>query len=273
MLIENSGLTPARKHTLAQVVTEQLRNAIIQGHFAPGQLLSEDQLARTLKVSRGPIRDALLHLEQEGLVSSQTNGRTVVARLSRRDLEEVYSLRYALERLAVQYAVHYAQPEDFVAMEDIINSLQQAAERGITEHEAAALDIGFHDLLYRSARHQRLLDAWSNIRSQVYVFLLSRNLANPDFREKVIIHGHTDILNAIREHDEKRAVESIEEHLRAAYTRIVKNYSAQESGDASLAPMPLSELTSPPPTSPVEKPPSRKLTSIPWGSHPTTVRR
>lgn len=241
---ENSFLTPARKQTLAEAVTGQLRNAIIQGHFAPGQLLSEDQLARTLGVSRGPIRDALLQMEREGLVSSQANRRTVVARLSRRDLEEVYSLRYALERLAVQYAVHYAQPEDFAAMEEIINSLQEAAERGITEQEAAALDIGFHDLLYRSARHQRLLDAWSNIRSQVYVFLLSRNLANPDFRERAIIHGHTDILNAIREHDEKRAVESIEGHLRAAYIRIVQNYSAQETDTDSPAPMAFGELGS-----------------------------
>src|SRR5258708_7155625 len=114
--MENSILTPAHKRTLAEAVTEQLRNAIIQGHFAPGQLLSEDQLARPLGVSRGPIRDALIQLEREGLVSSQSNRRTVVASLSRRDLDEVYSLRLALERLAVQYAVHNALPEDFATM-------------------------------------------------------------------------------------------------------------------------------------------------------------
>lgn len=221
-------LTPARKQTLAEAVTEQLRDAILQGHFAPGQLLSEEQLARMLAVSRGPIRDAFLQLEREGLVSSQSNRRTVVARLSRADLEEVYTIRLALERLAVQYAIHYAQPEDFEAMEAIVRSLEKAAAQDVTVQEAAALDIGFHDLLYRSARHQRLLDAWSNIRSQVYVFLLSRNLANPDFRERVVIHGHTDILNALRARDEKRAVESIEAHLRGAYERIVQHYPDEE---------------------------------------------
>lgn len=240
--MDNSILTPARKQTLAAAVTEQLRNAIIRGHFAPGQLLSEDQLAKTLGVSRGPIRDALIQLEREGLVSSQSNRRTVVASLSRRDLDEVYSLRLALERLAVQYAVHNALPEDFAAMKDIIDQLQEAATRGMTEQEAAALDIGFHDALYNSARHQRLLDAWSSIRSQVYVFLLSRNIANPDFRETVIIHGHTDILNALRKRDEKAAIESIEEHLRAAYIRILQNYAAEDPADGSTAPIPFREL-------------------------------
>src|SRR5581483_4682983 len=189
---QSNALIPPSKRTLAEAVTEQLRDAIFNGHFAPGQPLSEEQLAKTLSVSRGPIREALVQLEREGLIATRANRRAVVARLSRRDLEEVYTLRLALERLAALYAVHYGVAEDFDAMENIVKSLEEAAARGMTEQEAAALDIGFHDLLYHAARHRRLLDAWSNIRSQVYVFLLSRNLANPDFREKVIIHGHSD---------------------------------------------------------------------------------
>lgn len=237
-----SALTLLPKHTLTEDVTEQLRDAIFRGHFSPGQRLSEEQLARTLGVSRGPIREAFVRLEREGLISSQANRRTVVARLSRRDLEEVYTIRLALERLAVQYAVHYAQPNDFAAMEAITQSLEEAVARGITEQEAATLDIGFHDLLYRAARHQHVLDAWSNIRSQVYLFLLSRNLANPDFRERVIIHGHSDILDALSKRDEKRAIRSIEEHLRAAYNYILQNYADREASAKSSPMGPLGDL-------------------------------
>jgi len=240
-----SALTLPPKHTLTEDVTEQLRDAIFRGHFAPGQRLSEEQLARTLGVSRGPIREAFVRLEREGLISSHANRRTVVARLSRRDLEEVYTIRLALERLAVQYAVHYAQPNDFAAMEANTKSLEEAVARGITEQEAAALDIGFHDLLYRAARHQHALDAWSNIRSQVYVFMLSRNLANPDFRERVIIHGHRDILDALNKRDEKRAIRSIEEHLRAAYTYILQNYPDREASAESSPMGPLGDLALP----------------------------
>lgn len=230
------------KHTLTEDVTEQLRAAIFRGHFMPGERLSEEQLARTLGVSRGPIREAFVRLEREGLISSQANRRSIVARLSRRDLEEVYTIRLALERLAVQYAVHYAEDSDFVAMEANTQSLEEAIARGITEQEAATLDIGFHDLLYRSARHQHVLDAWLNIRSQVYLFLLSRNLANPDFRERVISRGHSDILDALKQRDEKRAIRSIEEHLRSAYLYIVQNYAGREDAAGSTLPGPLGDL-------------------------------
>jgi DNA-binding GntR family transcriptional regulator len=242
MSSELTALTLPPKHTLTEDVTEQLRDAIFRGHFMPGQRLSEEQLARSLGVSRGPIREAFVRLEREGLIFSQANRRSVVTRLSRRDLEEVYTIRLALERLAVQYAVHYAQASDFAAMEANTQLLEEAITRGITEQEAARLDIGFHDLIYRAARHQHALDAWLNIRSQVYLFLLSRNLANPDFRERVIIRGHSDILDALIKHDEKRALRSIEEHMRSAYLYIVPNYADHEHAAGSAMPQPLRDL-------------------------------
>jgi len=223
-------LTLAPKRTLAEDVTEQLRDAIFRGHFAPGQHLAEEQLARTLGVSRGPVREALVRLEREGLIASQANRRSIVAQLSRRDLEEVYTIRLALERLAVQYAVHYAQADDCAAMEANTLALEAAVARGLTEQEAAALDIGFHDLLYRAARHAHLLDAWANIRSQVYVFLLARNRANADFRERSIAAGHRRIVEALRRRDGKRAVAEIEAHLRGAYNYIVQSFPDQPAG-------------------------------------------
>ncbi len=230
------------KHTLTEDVTEQLRNAIFRGHFQPGQRLSEEQLARTLGVSRGPIREAFDRLEREGLIASQANRRTIVARLSRRDLEEVYTIRLALERLAVQYAVHYAQDEDFAALEANTQMLEEAVARGITEQEAATLDVGFHDLIYRASRHQHVLDAWLNIRSQVYLFLLSRNLANPDFRDRVISRGHREFLDALRQRDEERSVRTIEGHLRAGYAYIYQNYPNDEQAAQSSSPRPLGDL-------------------------------
>jgi DNA-binding GntR family transcriptional regulator len=227
---ERLALTLRPKLTLTDDVTEQLRDAIFRGYFAPGERLSEEQLARSLGISRGPIREAFVRLEREGLISSQANRRTVVTRLSRRDLEEVYTIRLALERLAVQYAVHYAQPTDFAAMAANSKAFDEAIARGITEQEAATLDVGFHDLLYRASRHQHVIDAWSNIRSQVYLFLLSRNLANADFRERGIVHGHNEIVEALAKGDEKGAIRSIEGHLRAAYNYILQNYPDQGEG-------------------------------------------
>ncbi len=229
-------LSLARKRTRAEEVTERLREAILRGVFEPGQPVSEEQLAASLGVSRGPVHEAVVQLQHEGLVLIRPNRRAVVARLTRRDLEEVYSLRLAMEQLAVQYAIHHARTEDFDMMEAVIRSLEDAAVRGINEQEAADFDINFHDLVYRAAQHERLYQVWSKLKSQVYVFLLSRNIANPDFREQGIIRGHTAILDALRARDEKRAVELTEQHLRAAYLRILAAFPEhEEAGEADSA--------------------------------------
>lgn len=242
-------LSRPRTRTLTEDVTDQLREAIFRGHFAPGQHLSEAQLAQTLGVSRGPIREAFVRLEREGLIASQANRRSLVAQLSRRDLEEVYTLRLALERLAVQYAVVAAQPEDFAAMAANTHALEAAVARGLTEPEAAALDIGFHDLLYKAARHRHLLDAWANIRSQVYVFLLSRNRANPDYRDRTIAQAHAGIWQALKARDSQRAVAAIEFHLRGAYNYIAQHYPDQPAAEA-LPTGPLGDLAATDPAAP-----------------------
>ncbi|HZQ07795.1 MAG TPA: GntR family transcriptional regulator [Anaerolineae bacterium] len=237
-----TSLAPARKRTLTEDVTERLRDAILHGHFVPGQPLSEEQLARTLAVSRGPVREALQQLEREGLVLSGPNRRAMVARLSRRHLDQVYSLRLALERLAVQYAVRYAQAADLEAMEAVVQAMKEAVARGLTAREAADLDIAFHDLLYRSAQHDRLYEAWSSLKSQVYIFLLSRNFADPDYRQ-LMIQGHAQILETLRARDEARALQTIEEHLLAAYSRIVKNYPAEESPEIQSLMVPAAAMS------------------------------
>ena len=73
-----------------------MRDVILSGQFEPDERLGEQFLAETLGVSRGPIREALDQLEREGLVLIRRNRGAFVARLSREDLNEVYSLRLAL---------------------------------------------------------------------------------------------------------------------------------------------------------------------------------
>jgi DNA-binding GntR family transcriptional regulator len=216
-----SPLTPAVKRSLADDVTDRLRDAILFGGFKPGEPLREEQLAASLDVSRGPVREALVQLEREGLVIVRRHRGATVARLSRPDAEEVYSLRLALERLAVQRAVQTATDADFAAMEAVIAAFQAAFAREPTEQEIAGLDVRFHDLIYRAARHQRLYDCWANLRSQIFLFLLSRNIANPDFRV-VTVQSHQDLLDALRSQDQARAAREIELHLLGAYERVMQ---------------------------------------------------
>jgi DNA-binding GntR family transcriptional regulator len=81
------------KRSLADDVVDRLRDAIFHGSFKPGEALREEQLAAMLDVSRGPVREALVQLEREGLVLVRRHRGATVARLSRSDLEDVYSLQ------------------------------------------------------------------------------------------------------------------------------------------------------------------------------------
>jgi DNA-binding GntR family transcriptional regulator len=224
MFSKESTLSPPLNRSLGDEIVIRLRKAILSGQFEPDERLGEQFLAKTLGVSRGPIREALSQLEHEGLVIIRRNRGAFVARLSREDVNEVYSLRLALEKLAVQLAIQNASISDLDEMQAIIDTMASYLERGLTEQEAAELDVRFHDVMYRSANHRRLYDCWENIRPQIHVFLLSRAAANPDFRQYVVA-GHQAILDAIRDKDEVRAIITLEDHIRMAYDRVIKSYS------------------------------------------------
>lgn len=223
---------------LAADIALRLRTAILYGYFGPGERLREEALAKSMSVSRGPIREAFGQLEREGLVVIQRNRGTFVARLTREDAEEIYSLRRVLERLAIQRAIARATDAQLDAMQQVIAAMAAATERGITEQEAAELDVAFHEILYQASDHKRLYDCWVNLRRQIHILLLSRNVADADYRV-VTVSSHQVILDALRERDEERALALIEDHLRGSYERVTGSMYGSESRlpDATLAPL------------------------------------
>lgn len=212
---------------LAASIRSLLRTAILKGELAPGERLREVEIAARYQVSRGPVREALLQLEQEGLVLLRRNRGAIVARLSRDDLEEVYSLRLALERLAAQRAARYGTEADFAKLDAILHEFRgTGSSQPLTEQEAADQDVRFHDAVYQAAHHERLYAAWNSIRSQVYVLLLGRNVAGPDFREDTYF-GHLELAYLIRSRAEDRVVPAIESHIQASYARVLASYPVE----------------------------------------------
>jgi len=218
-----SALTPATRKSLGEDVAERLREAILHGELSPGQHLREEELGERLQVSRGPVRDAFVLLEREGLVSSSRHRGVSVVELTRNDLYEVYTLRSALEPLAITLAIQRATATDLAEVDRSLAEMPAGFSRRITERDAAMLDVQFHDSIYQAAHHQRLSSAWEQIRLPAYWFLLSRNVASPDWREGTV-KGHAEILRVIRTGDETAAVELIKEHVSFAYERILQGY-------------------------------------------------
>lgn len=217
-------LAQPQKRTLADEVTASIRAAILSGRLAPGERLREEPLASSLQVSRGPVREAIVQLEREGLVIVQRNRGTFVARLSREDLEEVYSLRRQIEPLAVRRAMQYADAVQLNELQTIVDTMAAYGARGITETEAAALDLRFHDRIYQASKHRRLTDVWNMMQAQIHILLLTRNVVDSDFRDYAV-KSHQEILDAIRNKQEALALDLIEDHLKGSYERVSRSYA------------------------------------------------
>jgi DNA-binding GntR family transcriptional regulator len=226
--------SPAPRISLGDVVAERLREAILNGDLQPGQHLREEEISEMLAVSRGPVRDALLILERQGLVELSRHRGAVVVELSLQDFGEVYSLRSAIEGLAVRLAIRRREAADLDVLDKAIAELRKGMKRSVSEQAAARLDMNFHDGIFLAAHHERLYKSWSGIRMQVYWFLLSRNVANADWRADMV-KGHTDILELIRSGKEAEAVKAVGGHINVAYQRICDDILQRQAEPESRA--------------------------------------
>lgn len=222
--------TPTTRKSLGETVADRLRQAILASELLPGQHLREEDLANTLAVSRGPLRDAFVLLEREGLIVRSSHRGAAVVRLSTTDLGEVYSLRAALETLAMRLAIRRHTPDDLLRLEHALTDIETAIDDEPTDHVAARIDVEFHDCIYLAAHHDRLYASWQTIRTQVYWFLLSRNIAAQDWRD-TFVQGHAALLELIRDGDEERAVKAIEQHMASGYERLSPRFSAADNAD------------------------------------------
>lgn len=148
-------LQPTKRQTLADQVYSQLLDAISRGTLAPGQKLVIDTLARDLGVSITPVREALMRLAREGLITETPFSATRVSELSPATLRELFSIRGVLEGYAVRLAAERLSDSDFAALRRTLLSLESAVEGG----DSAAfrsLNTEFHQRILARAPGEHL---------------------------------------------------------------------------------------------------------------------
>lgn len=218
MFRDGARLSPTAQPALGEMVTTVLREMISTGEFAPGSHLKEAELATALNVSRGPVREALTQLALEGHVELRRHKGAFVNTLTRSDVEEVHTLRVAIETLAAERACVRMGEADFAELDEVLAAMRSATA-DIAPDQAVRLDLAFHDLVYARAEHQRVQRIWTSIRSQVSFFLHTRNVNFPDFAE-VGYAEHAELRDALAQADPPAARAAVEHHLSGAYVRL-----------------------------------------------------
>ncbi|MGW3606486.1 GntR family transcriptional regulator [Micromonospora sp. NPDC005161] len=194
-------------------VTNALREAILDGALQPSAWLREDELARTLQVSRTPVREALRRLADEGLVIKTAHQGTVVAGLSLEDILALYVVRENLEGVAGRLAAVRCTPELVAGLEAAQGRLSLAAARGGAA-ELARENLEFHRLLRTAAGNPYLERFLTQVEHAV------RRLPVSTFakqgRAEAVLAEHQAIIDAIRASDGDAAEAAAKKHMREA---------------------------------------------------------
>jgi len=217
-------LTAIERNSLAVEVVHKLQMEILAGNIKPGQKLLEQELSSMMKTSRGPVRDALIILEHEGLVIREYNRSAIVVRMTASDVEEVSSLRLCLEQLALKYVIEKASEEDIERLEELVKSLRISLKKNSTATEAVDLDLQFHEEFVKSSKHNRLLLMWQSIKTQIRFLILTRNAFNIHEFERAA-DNHEDLLDAIRNKNIEKGMKVLQVHDDRSYARLIACYS------------------------------------------------
>lgn len=147
-----SYIEPLMQQSTPSIIADKLRQAIGHGELKPGAQLSEAELARKLGVSRGPLREGMQRLTQEGLLVSIRHRGLFVIEMTTADVRDMYLAREAIERAAA----HKIIEGDYVAASDTLLEIVEQMAAATTPAEVSELDIAFHERLVQLADSPRL---------------------------------------------------------------------------------------------------------------------
>ena len=223
---------PASRRVLTDDVVDAIRAAILAGKIKPGARLIEEDLATSLKVSRGPVRQAIFRLQQEGLVVHEPHRGATVREISEEDVADIYDLRLALERLAIEQAVRKAGPQEIAEIEAVLDRFSRMPRDSVTRRVVAELDVDFHDAIFRAAGSWRLYRAWEMLRSQLMMFLMLHEALPADYLDSWH-RDHRRLVEVIRQSDPAAARATIEEHINKARERLLATLRANWAASPS----------------------------------------
>jgi GntR family transcriptional regulator, gluconate operon transcriptional repressor len=208
-----------RSASLGKQVADILRQRIVLGELRHGDRITEESLAEEFAVSRGPVRDAVTQLAFEKLVRVQKPRGIYVVGLTEDDVDQLYSLRAALERLALERAMRVSDDSRWRPMLDAVARMTEAADKG--DHTTfLAADLDFHTQIYELADHPRLEAAWRQYLPTFEALLEVTINHDEDLHDSAADHDR--LYAVMRGSDIPTATDVLAAHLQGAHDRMTE---------------------------------------------------
>ncbi|MFD3706181.1 GntR family transcriptional regulator [Nocardia sp. NPDC058658] len=208
---------PVNQQSTAEMIADRLREAIMRGALAPGAQLGEADLATSFGVSRGPVREAMQRLVQEGLLFSIRNRGIFVIELTTDDVVDIYRARAALEGGALDLILDDRREIAYAALQPSVTAMQLAAEAGDAPGVSDA-DQAFHEALVTATDSPRLVRAARTLLIETRMCLGALQTTYPDLREQA--REHVELHEAIGTGSPEHARTLLVEHMDDAVRRL-----------------------------------------------------
>ncbi len=205
------------------IILARLRDAISSGELAPGTHLAEVDLSETLGVSRGTLREALRHLQQEGLLTSDARGRLSVRVVTESEIRDIFAVRYALESLALETLCAHSDRERVAKELSVaLDAMREAEGDVLTQLDA---DLAFHERLCELSGNETLLQSWRSVMGLTRAAITAAGSRTALMN--MAVDRHAPIVEFVREGDAASGREFLRAHMQDASDRILERMSHQ----------------------------------------------
>ena len=208
-----------KNRTLKANVAAQLREAIINGDIPPRTKLVETQLSKILGVSRGPLREAIQQLVDQGLIENIPYTGTYVTDITVKNIQELYSFRTELERFAFTVIWDKRTPE----FHENLKNQHDRLTKSIKSKDSTATifeELELHSVVYNHCGHELLKETWQCLKSRLHLYFTLHQKAHNSSGPKIKAHdtyvklAAGESLNAMLEH--------VSEHMNQGYSKVEK---------------------------------------------------
>lgn len=220
--------------TISSEVTNALRWRIIEGRLPSGARLGEERISREMGISRGPVREALRELENEGLIAVEPYRGAVVIGISVTELRNVViPIRRILERSAIERSLSGMTDDVFDVLAGITSQMDDVAESGseTTLRDLVELDVAFHRTVVEASPDHHTKQLWRAMQSRIRMGFYQLGTRHSDSGE--IAREHGELLIALRTRDLDIALAAFDSHAMgsplALLDQSVKNSELHES--------------------------------------------
>ena len=217
---------------LTRLAYDRLRESILSGEMTSGEIYNEMTLAKDMGVSRTPVREALLELASQGLVTFLPRKGVIVNYFTERDVEEVNEIRGAIELAIVEKVARTFSDHDFTKLDQALADNVRAAQAGDYDAFLRADTAVHHELAVLSG-NRRMIAIIANLRDIIHLMSVEA-LTKPHRLEEVTLE-HARVVDAIRSGNVNEAIETMRNHIQLSKDAVLERHRPQPVAETPTA--------------------------------------